>query len=142
MTKAARLAKKERFWRSMVEEQRRGGLTVRAFCRERGISEPSFYSWRKKLQRDEARRSAGAGGAADGRGVAAGESEGRLIPVEVVGGRCIVPGVAEGGPTNGPLEIATPGGFTLRFDRETSLETVFCLLEVIGRCRPEGAAPC
>lgn len=141
MAKATRVAEKERFWRSMVEAQRRGGLTVRAFCRERGISEPSFYSWRKELQRREETRRSG-GGAAGGRGVAAGQGEGRLIPVEVVGGGYKVPGEREGRPTNGRLEIATPGGFRLRFGRDTCPETVLCLLEAIGRCTPEGAASC
>jgi transposase len=28
---------------------RRSGLSVRAFCRAEGVSEPSFYAWRRKL---------------------------------------------------------------------------------------------
>jgi len=142
MARSKRLAEKERFWRSMVKQQRQAGATVRAFCRERGISEPSFYAWRKELQRRDAERSAGAGRAAVGRGVAAEESEGRLIPVEVVGGRRQGTGVPDGDQTNQRLEIAAPGGFTLRFDQETRPETVLCLLQVIGRCVREGAASC
>jgi len=142
MARCKRLADKERFWRSMVKQQRQGGATIRTFCREQGISEPSFYAWRKELQRRDAERSAGARSAAVGRRVAAGESEGRLIPVEVVGGRRKGAGVPDGHQTHQPLEIAAPGGFTLRFDQDTRPETVLCLLEVIGRCTREGAASC
>jgi hypothetical protein len=148
MARSKRLADKGRFWRSMVEQQRQGGLTVREFCRERGISEPSFYAWRKELQRrDDAQQSAGgqrsgAGNASGSGRVAARESRGRLIPVEIVGSRCEGEGAPEGHQTNRPLEIGTPGGFTLRFDQDTRPETVLCLLEVIGRCTREGAASC
>jgi hypothetical protein len=134
----------------MVERQRQGGRTVRAFCREQGISEPSFYAWRKELQRRDAQPAADAGNAmgsqrvsaAGGQRVAAGGSEGRLIPVEVVGMRGQGQETSEGHPTSRPLEIGTPGGFTLRFDPDTKPQTVLCLLEVIARCSVEGAASC
>jgi hypothetical protein len=136
MARSTRLADRERFWRSMVKQQRQGGATIRAFCREQGISEPSFYAWRKELQRRDAERSAGAGR------VAAGESQGRLIPVEVVGERRTGEGTPDGHQTQQPLEIATPGGFMLRFPQDTRPEIVSHLLAVIGRCSSEGAAPC
>src|SRR5437868_2754356 len=41
---------KERYWRRLVREWERSGLTVRAFCEEQGVSEPSFYAWRRTLQ--------------------------------------------------------------------------------------------
>jgi len=40
---------KERFWRRMVRRCRNSGLSVRAFCEEHGLSEPSFYAWRRSL---------------------------------------------------------------------------------------------
>jgi hypothetical protein len=40
---------KEHFWRGMVGRWRRSGRTVRAFCAEHGLSEPSFYAWRRTL---------------------------------------------------------------------------------------------
>jgi hypothetical protein len=42
---------KERIWRQHVERQRRSKLTVRDFCADAGISEPSFYAWRRELAR-------------------------------------------------------------------------------------------
>jgi transposase-like protein len=45
---------KERFWRRLLRQWRRSGLTVRAFCAEHKVSEPSFYSWRRSIaERDQ-----------------------------------------------------------------------------------------
>jgi transposase-like protein len=45
---------KERFWRRLMALWRRSQpMTVRDFCAEHGVSEPSFYGWRRTLaQRD------------------------------------------------------------------------------------------
>ena len=54
-TKKQRSESKERFWRGQVRRWRASGLSVRAFCVEHGLSEPSFYAWRRTLaQRDAA----------------------------------------------------------------------------------------
>jgi len=37
-------------WNKLIAEQQTSRLSVVAFCRERGISEPSFYYWRKRLR--------------------------------------------------------------------------------------------
>lgn len=39
----------EQFWRMAIETWQASGLSVRQFCTDEGLSEPSFYSWRKKL---------------------------------------------------------------------------------------------
>jgi hypothetical protein len=44
---------KERFWRDMVERWRGSKLTIRAFCDEQGVSEASFYSWRRTIAQRE-----------------------------------------------------------------------------------------
>lgn len=142
MARWKRSAEKERFWRSMVEQQGRGSLSVRAFCRQQELSEASFYAWRRELQKRDAAQGADAGHAAGAENVAVGPGGGRLIPVAVVGAGC------EGEPASGdrprklPLEIGTPGGFTLRFDRDTRPETIAGLLEAIGRHRAGGGASC
>ncbi len=38
---------KERFWRRLLRQWRRSGQTVRDFCAEHGLAEPSFYAWRR-----------------------------------------------------------------------------------------------
>ena len=47
-------ARKEQQWRQRIQEWRASGLSVRAFCARRGLAEPSFYAWRKELQRRDA----------------------------------------------------------------------------------------
>ena len=37
-------------WRRVIEQQQASGLTVAAFCRRAGLSQPSFYAWRQKLR--------------------------------------------------------------------------------------------
>ena len=41
-------------WRSLVRRQAASGLSVSAFCRRWGISQASFYVWRRKLRGDAA----------------------------------------------------------------------------------------
>ena len=37
-------------WRERISEQEGSGLSVKEFCRERGVSSWSFYKWRKQLR--------------------------------------------------------------------------------------------
>jgi hypothetical protein len=44
---------KESYWRGVLQHWRRSGQTVRSYCREHVLSEPSFYMWRRTIeQRD------------------------------------------------------------------------------------------
>lgn len=42
--------RKRQQWERWLGLWRTSGLTVRAFCRQHGLSEPSFYAWRRTLQ--------------------------------------------------------------------------------------------
>jgi transposase-like protein len=54
-------SEKEAFWRLVFAEHDESGLSIRAFCRQEGVSEPSFYTWRKKIgQRDSEQHAANA----------------------------------------------------------------------------------
>jgi len=37
-------------WREMVNRQAESGLSIREFCANEEVSEPSFYAWRKKFR--------------------------------------------------------------------------------------------
>ena len=39
----------EQFWRMAIETWQASGLSVRQFCKDEGLPEPAFYSWRKKF---------------------------------------------------------------------------------------------
>ena len=38
-------------WRERLAEQERSGLTVKQFCQEQGLTQYSFYAWRKRLRK-------------------------------------------------------------------------------------------
>ncbi len=40
---------KERFWRKVIGDHAGSGLSVKAYCRKRGVSEASFFAWRREL---------------------------------------------------------------------------------------------
>ncbi len=40
-------------WAERIAAQQRSGNTVKQFCREHGLTEYSFYAWRKRLQCEE-----------------------------------------------------------------------------------------
>jgi len=131
MARSQRSVEKEAFWRAKLDEQRQSGLHVRAFCRAKSISEPSFYAWRRALAARDAERTA------------AGDRQGRpwLIPVEIVSAERenASPIAVEG---NKPLEIGTPGGFTLRFAADAPSETIARVLDILARCAAEGTSAC
>jgi transposase len=41
---------KEQQWQRWIRLWRASGLSVRAFCARHGLTEPSFYAWRRVLQ--------------------------------------------------------------------------------------------
>jgi transposase-like protein len=40
-------------WRERIAEHARSEMSVRRFCKERGIAEHLFFYWRKRLQTDQ-----------------------------------------------------------------------------------------
>jgi hypothetical protein len=42
---------KPKYWGKLIAEQEAGKHKIGVFCRERGISEASFYYWRNRLRK-------------------------------------------------------------------------------------------
>jgi hypothetical protein len=40
-------------WAERIAAQQRSGVSVKQFCKEQGLTEYSFYGWRKRLQKKE-----------------------------------------------------------------------------------------
>ena len=40
-------------WAERIATQQRSGISVKQFCKERGLTAYSFYAWRKRLQERE-----------------------------------------------------------------------------------------
>jgi Transposase len=49
-----RNTRKERFWREVIGGHAKSGLSVKAYCSGRGVSEASFFAWRRELARRDA----------------------------------------------------------------------------------------
>jgi len=108
-------------WTRILERWKRSGLGGRAFCGREGLSEPQFYSWRRKLRlREEA-------GARRPRTRSAPPV--RFVPVEVKPG----PSAA--------LELALSGGRVLRIPADFDAAALARLLPVLeARTAAEGEA--
>jgi hypothetical protein len=44
------------YWRGLISEQKRSGMTVQRFCETQGLKEQSFYYWRKRLRQEQSMR--------------------------------------------------------------------------------------
>src|SRR3954469_1322590 len=102
MAQATRDRGREPRWRRVLARWRRSGLSVRAFCRAEGVSEPSFYWWRRKLDQAD-------------------QKEPAFLPVHVVTDETE-------GPATGGIEIVLANGRCLRvgpgFDPDTLVKGV------------------
>ena len=56
MAREQRDRAKEQHWRRHLAAWRRSGWTIRAYCQAEGLSEPSFYAWRRVLTGRRPRR--------------------------------------------------------------------------------------
>jgi hypothetical protein len=103
-----RSSSKEQFWRRVLQQWERSGLSVRAFCAVHRLAEPSFYAWRRSLRLRDAEAV-------------------RFVPVRVVPEEA-----PSSGPRDGSLELVLAAGRRLRigpgFDGPT-LQRLLALLE-------------
>jgi transposase-like protein len=51
-TKEQKRAARADYWRELIAEQKRSGVSIQRFCEDRGLTEQSFYAWRKRLKKD------------------------------------------------------------------------------------------
>ena len=100
---------REPYWRLVLDRWNRSGLSGRAFCLAEGVSVPSFYWWRRELQRRDQPKSA-------------------FLPVHVLADKAESPA--------GSIEVVLANGRCLRvgagFDPRTLVQVVE-LLEAGGR---------
>lgn len=90
-------------WGEIIGQQRTSGVSVRAFCRQRGLCDHTFYMWRKRL---------------------ANEQDVRFALVETNA----APGLGNG---NATLELAMPGGECLRIPAGIDAATLRTVLAVL-----------
>lgn len=111
MGQATRDGSKEQYWRGYLARREASGLSVRDFCEFHGLSQQSFYWWRREISRRD-------------------QAKSQFLPVQVVPDQ---PPTHSGGAA---VEIILAQGRLLRvgpgFDPQT-LVRVIELLEAGGR---------
>jgi len=99
------------FWRRHIEAQRDSGLSVCAYCQEHGLTQVSFYQWRKRLSSEQRPAEA---------------QPPVFVPVRIV-----QPAVESTGAEPASLEVALGNGRVVRvrpgFDAATLVELVSAL---------------
>jgi hypothetical protein len=112
----------KRFWRDLVERQPSSGLNIARFCADAGVSQNSFYVWKKRLLMTAQQGRAAMSRREHRRKKAVANS---LVPVR------FIPDVIRQPTTGQAIEIAWPNGIALRVatgcDSQT-LREVFSLL--------------
>ncbi len=107
--------KKELQWRGIVERQAKCGLSIRDYCAKEGISQASFYAWRRRLRQGEkAQMPSGDGGhvideARHGR---------EFIPLKLL-------------DSAAAWEVVHPLGYRVRVSGEVNSTALQCILGVL-----------
>lgn len=122
---------KEQFWRRMLRQWKRSGLTIRDFCDFESLSEPSFYSWRRELaKRDQAGAEAERVSKPRSLRFERQEPGATFLPVHVVANERGVPGESTSGG-NAHIEVHLPSGVRVRVpagcNRQSLIEVLAAL---------------
>ncbi len=115
MARRRNVAKEQR-WRQVLEAWQQSGLSVRAFCAQHQVSEPSFYTWKRNLQPRDQQPIPPVPAATD----AAANPLPTFAPVRLVGE-----------PAPALLELALPSGHRLRVPAGFDPATLRQLLAVL-----------
>lgn len=128
---APRNGAKERFWRRLFQQWRHSGMTIRDFCAEHDVSEPSFFAWRRTIaerdrQRGRPRSRPGGGGGGE-------KTHGPIfVPLRVVASPAGIPGAP-----GTALEVVLRDGGIVRVPAGFDPTTLRQLLDIL-----EGDRPC
>jgi transposase-like protein len=111
---------RRRFWRGLIERQPTSGLNITQFCAQAGVSQNSFYVWKRRLRATAPKSGRKRRHLGQQRALATASA---LVPVR------LIPDLDLSRPAAQPIEIAWPSGLVLRipYDAQT-LRDVFHLL--------------
>ena len=123
--RTGRNAEKERRWRRLIDEQRRSGRTVKAFCDARGVRESLFYYWRGQLG-----GAAGETSETSGRKTKRGKTGAVLAPVVIVDGP-----EEDAAERAASIEIVLNRGTTVRVPTGSTREHLALVLSVLEESR-------
>ena len=102
-------------WREIIDRQAGSGLSIREFCASEGISQPSFYTWRKRFRE---RKNDGTGGRKSRRRMAKPDNGGEFIPLRLR-------------DSASALEVIHPLGYQVRVTGEVNVHALRQVLNVL-----------
>ena len=140
MANQRRSVEKEAYWRGQLERQLASGLSIRRWCRESGVSEPTFYVWRRELRkrdhergRTERNRHEPLSEPAFAPGFVAVD----VLAPDVLAPDVLAPDVVTSDAVlsgrEAKLEIDVAGGVVIRLREDASAETLERVLTVVCR---------
>jgi transposase len=108
---------KEQFWRRLLRLWQASGRTIRAFCAEQGVSQASFFAWRRTIaQRDQPH-------------AAPPESSAAFVPLRVIARPTAPPAQSFEVVLNDDRVVRVPAGFD-----PASLRQLLAILEEEQPC--------
>lgn len=120
-----RSAEKAAFWEFVLSEHIESGLSISAFCRREGVSQASFYQWRKKL-----------GGGALNASPSSHPATTNFVPVEIVPANDSSALSDQAVVANHiALTIRTPGGYAVDISTSTPTDLIERSLRVLDQFR-------
>ena len=131
MANHRRSLEKESYWRRQLEGQVVSGLSIRQYCRDQQVSEPSFYVWRRELRKRDHERGLTERDRHELFSEAAVASD--FVAVDVVTSDVLTPDVVTSDDREAKLEIDVAGGIMIRLREDASAETLERVLTVVCR---------
>jgi len=105
----------QRRWRDLVARQAASGVSIRQFCEQERISQPSFYAWRRHLR---PRAGLAVRSSTTGRGREEPRTRHEFIPLSVL-------------DTPSVWEVVHPGGYRVRVSGEVNATALQCIVGVL-----------
>ena len=102
-------------WREILKRQAGSGVSIREFCATEGVSQPSFYAWRRKFRE---RKNGGSRPPGAQRRKDAGDQGRMFVPLELLG-------AAQS------LEIVHPLGYRVQVGGEVNPVSLRQVIEVL-----------
>lgn len=122
-------AERCRFWRDLFAKRAALGLSVAKVCEEAGVSQATFYAWRKRLQ--SSRRTSAPVGSR--RGLT--KTASPLVPVRIVSDRID----ADPTPT---MIVELPGAVRVQISPGCDASTIQAVLHAASSFGQEGPSKC
>jgi hypothetical protein len=137
---------RERFWRDLIGRQPASGLAIAPFCKREGVSQCSFFSWKRRLGSDAL--DVGTAKTASEPGAKPTERSSRqktrprkrsFVPVRLI---TTPPGRDLSNPAAPGIEVQWPTGLVLRVPSGFDAGTLREVLQALQPPTDSEAAPC